>query len=193
MKSKSVIVALILLVAVNTAFAWEQLPLGWDFLFTLFLAFIWLLTLLIFLWKLVTFVQNANKEREYGINLIILGSVLLFCFLFPLGIIKSSDFDSEPYLIASREGAANCTTTITLGIDSSFVQRSVCFGVEKQTGTYTIKNDTVFLSFRNDENRRFGVIEWNEDQKKDDYGYLNYYGKLPNDKPLPMSILYLKK
>ena len=68
----------------------------------------------------------------------------------------------------------------------------MCFGVEKQTGTYTIKNDTVFLSFRNDVNRRFGVIEWNEDSIKDNYGKLHIYADTSKNQTLELFITYLK-
>lgn len=196
MKNKSVIVAVILLTVVNTSFLWEQLPSGWDFLLTLLLACIWLLLVFLFFWKFIVFIQSKKTDQRKIGTLIIILFVILFCFFFPLGIIKSSDFDPDPYLIASREGAANCTTTIILGTDSTFIERSVCFGVERKTGTFTINRDTVFLKFNRESGpviECIGIIERNKDSGNDTYGYFNYYRNSYDERPIPMKISYLNE
>ena len=133
----------------------------------------------------------------FRLGLSIIGLVLAFCFLFPLGVIRNTDFDPEYYLVANREGAANCQTTIILGVDNTFVERSVCFGVDRELGTYKVKNDTAFLTFDDISNfgskETIGIIELKEDGKKGNYGYFNYYKTASDDKPMDLIITKLKK
>lgn len=159
--------------------------------------FIGLILIFVFLLKLGGLFIDKFKNRNNIVSVIIIGAVLLFCFMFPLGLIRSSDFDPDHYLIASREGAANCQTTIILGIDQTFIERSVCFGVDRKQGTYEIKNDTVFLTFDDKSNfgmeESIGIIEWKENGKDGNYGYFNYYKTGADEKPMDLIITTLKK
>ena len=152
---------------------------------------------MIFLWKFTKLFIEKFKNRNNVVSVIIIGSVLTFCFFFPLGLIRNTDFDPDYFLIASREGAANCQTTIILGIDKTFVQRNVCFGVDKEIGTYEIKNDTVYMSFQPDQKfgrkEAIGVIDWKEDGKEGNYGYFNYYRIDSKNNSVKLMITYLKK
>lgn len=194
MKSKSVIIALILFIALNTSFLWERLPSGSDFLLTMIFGFIGLILAFVFVLKLGGLFIDKFKNQNNNISVIVIGSVLIFYFFFPFGLVRNSDFDPEYYLVANREGAANCQTTIILGIDSTFIERSVCFGVDKNSGTYTIKNDTAFLSFDDNSNKEtIGVLEWKEDGEKGNYGIFNYYKTLSDNKPIDLMITKLKE
>ncbi len=124
-----------------------------------------------------------------------IGLVLIFSYFFPFGIISSTIFDPDYYFIASREGAAACHTSITLGVDSTFVERSVCFATEKLTGVYRINNDTVTLTFDDDfiSKERIGVIKWKEEGEEGNYGYFSYYDHGPTEEPIKLIIIKLKK
>lgn len=186
-----------LFIALNSSLLWERLPSGWDFLLTIIFGFIGLILIFVFLLKLGGLFIDKFKNGNNIVSVIIIGAVLLFCFMFPLGVIRSSDFDPDPYLIASREGAAYCQTTIILGIEKTFIERSVCFGVDRKQGTYEIKNDTVFLSFEDKSNfgmkETIGIIKWNENDKSGNFGYLKYFSTDSKDKPMDLIITKLKK
>lgn len=53
---------------------------------------------------------------------------------------------SKELLVASREGAANCMTVLTLKEDSSFVEKNVCFGRWQVKGNWSLKGDTILFS-----------------------------------------------
>ena len=196
MKSKSVFFAFVLVIAVNTSFVWEKLPGGWDFMLTLVFALLGLILCLVFFLKLGGLFIDKFKNRNKNVSVIIIGTSLLICYLFPLGVIRSTDFDPDPYLIASREGAANCLTTIILGTDSTFIERSVCFGVDTRQGTYEVKSDTVFFSFETESdpgmNEAIGIIEWNANGVSGNFGYLKYF-KTDSAKPLDLHITMINK
>jgi len=48
-------------------------------------------------------------------------------------------------LIAQREGAANCMTTLKLKEDNTFIERNVCFGVTETKGKYRLSGDTIYF------------------------------------------------
>lgn len=91
----------------------------------------------------------AIKERlKNRSRLFLIGSmtiVLGLSFLYPGGLINFSRLESDSIFIAQREGAANCMTTLKLRNDKTFIERNVCFGVSETTGTYNIKDDTIFF------------------------------------------------
>ena len=197
MRNKSILLASILFVAINTSFLWERLPSGWDFLLTLALAILYLTLLAVLLFKLIRSITQKFKNRLDTVSIIIIATVFIFCYFFPLGLIRSSDLDPESYMIANREGVANCNTTIKLGIDKTFIERSVCFGVNRKTGTYVMRNDTVFLRFNkksdNGASENFGVIEWSNEIEEGNYGYFNYFKSESNDKPIRLTITEIKQ
>lgn len=196
MKSKSVIFALILFIAINTSFLWERLPSGWDFLLTMIFAFIGLILIFVFILKLGGLIIDKFKNRNNNLSVIIIGSVLAFCFFLPLGFVRSTDLDPDYYLIASREGAANCQTTIILGIDSTFIERSICFGVDRKAGIYEIRNDSVILSFNDVSNfgskEAIGIIELKEVGKDGNYGLFNYFKTISDEQPMDLIITKMK-
>ena len=48
-------------------------------------------------------------------------------------------------LIAQREGAADCMTTIKLKENMTYRERNVCFGIMEIKGTYELRNDAIFF------------------------------------------------
>ena len=75
----------------------------------------------------------------------VLAFVLSSSVVYPRGIVDFEKWESEPLLIAEREGAANCLTTLKLRKDKTFIERTICFGQSETTGTYNVVNDTIYF------------------------------------------------
>jgi len=115
-----------------------------------------------------------DRKRVAIIGLMIF--VLATSFLFPGGLIDFEKFESESLLIAQREGAANCMTTLKLNANHKFKERNVCFGIAETTGNYRIVGDTIYfennyLGRAKNEFYGFAVII-NEDKKGKHLGYM---------------------
>ncbi len=174
MKNKGlIIITTIFFFVVNTTYFWEG-KLG---IFA-FLAF--LLLVVIFFGLVIALIRQFyltikekfdNKIRLFTIGLLIL--VLILTFFNPSGIINFEKFEADDILIANREGAANCMTTLKLKDDFTFKERNVCFGVTEIKGNYHIKNDTIYFDNVNigrheDEFYMFAIVKpskFNEDGK----------------------------
>jgi hypothetical protein len=103
-----------------------------------------------------------NKLRLITIGLLVF--VLIITFLRPNGLINFDKFEGGDILVAEREGAANCMTTLKLKDDYTFKERNVCFGVTETIGKYHIKNDTIYFDNVNigrhiNEYYSFGVVK----------------------------------
>ena len=89
------------------------------------------------------------KERFKEMNRVYLITFMTFVlttsFFYPNGLINYGFFESESMLIAQREGAANCMTTLKLDIDNKFIERNVCFGVTVTKGDFRIISDTIYF------------------------------------------------
>jgi len=159
-----IIITTIFFLLVNTSYYWEG-KLG-------LLAFpSFLLLILIYIGLGVSVIRQLylaikekfdNKLRLSIIGLIVF--VLIITFLRPNGLIKFDKFEGGDILVAEREGAANCMTTLKLKDDYTFIERNVCFGVTETKGKYHIKNDTIYfdnvINGRNmDEYYSFGVVK----------------------------------
>ncbi len=104
----------------------------------------------------------TNKPRLLTIGLLTI--VLALTFFKPFGLIDFDKLEGENILVAQREGAANCMTTLKLKNDFTFKERNVCFGVTEIIGPYKISNDTVYfesvkLGKQEDINYEFAIIE----------------------------------
>jgi len=145
LKSKSLLTStIILFLIVSTAYYWEPIfglfllvvfpiLIGWYFLLVGFLLF--KLTLII--------IEGNKKEFAY------LGSIsilLLSIYLRPYGIINFEKFEGKDLLIAHRKGGGSCHTFFRLKENNKFIERSRCFSVTVNKGTYELKGDTIFFS-----------------------------------------------
>lgn len=117
--------------------------------------------------------------------LIVLGSTLVS----KDGIFGFGNRGPKDLLIAEREGAANCYTTLKLKADNKFIEESVCFGMSEIRGTYSRKGDSIFFSNielgrGESEYYQFAVIS-SEFQNEKILGELkrfkNYSDTLPHD------------
>ena len=89
--------------------------------------------------------------------------ILLLTFLKPNGLVDFEKFESENILIAQREGAANCMTTLKLKKNNKFTEKTVCFGMSEINGDYKYRNDTIFfenvnLNMEENEFYKYAVI-----------------------------------
>lgn len=174
MKNKGLLITtIIFFLIVNTTYYWEG-KLG------LFAFPAFLILVIIFLGLGVALIRQiyflvkekfADKKRLINIGLLIL--VLTLTFLNPFGLIDFDKLEGDNILIAEREGAANCMTTLKLKDNFTFSERSVCFGVTETKGNYHLQNDTIYfdnVSLGRHENEfyKFAVIEpskFNKDGK----------------------------
>ncbi len=146
MKHQNLYIAtIIFFLLVNTAYFWEA-QLG-EFAMLIFLLLILYFFGLILILLGQTFFAIREKFND-RIRLILIGLmtfVLGSSFFFPRGLINFDKLERESVLIANREGAANCMTTLKLRDDNTFSEKNVCFGVTETTGTYFIKGDTIYF------------------------------------------------
>jgi hypothetical protein len=147
MKYKVVItVSVIFFLIVNTSYFWEG-KLG------LLAMPAFLILLLIYLGLGIALIRHLifairerfqNKLRMFIVILLL--SVLSITFLKPHGLVDFDKLSGKDILIAQREGAANCMTTLKLKENNRFIERSVCFGISQIRGDFEILNDTIFFN-----------------------------------------------
>ncbi len=87
--------------------------------------------------------KQKDKSRLLLIGFLIL--VLTLTFIKPFGLINFDELEGKDILIAQREGAANCMTTLKLKDNYTFRERIVCFSVTEIKGTYHFQNDTIYF------------------------------------------------
>ena len=146
MKNKGLLITtIIFFLIVNSTYYWEG-KLG------LFAFPAFLILVIVFLGLGVALIRQiyflvkekfADKKRLINIGLLTL--VLTLTFLKPFGLTDFDKLEGDNVLIAEREGAANCMTTLKLKDNFTFSERSVCFGVTETKGNYHLQNDTIFF------------------------------------------------
>ena len=113
--------------------------------------------------------------------------VLLLTYWKPNGVIDFENWEGKDLLVADREGAANCTTTLKLKSNNKISVRIICFGISKISGTYAVKNDTIFFSNlskgRHDFNYQFALIRKIETQNKKILGELVLFTDMTDKHP----------
>ena len=165
MKNKGLIITtLIFFLIVNTNYFWEAKLGVLAFPAFIFLALVFIILSFLLLRQLIIGVKEkfTNKSRVVAIGIMTI--ILILTFIKPNGLINFDKFNGTDLLIAQREGAANCMTTIKLKENMTFRERSVCFGVTEIKGTYELRNDTIFfknIEYGRNENEfyEFAVIK----------------------------------
>lgn len=146
MKQKGLLITTILFFQiVNTNYYWEG-KLGFfafpvDFL--LVIVYVVLGFILLRQFFLAFKEKFIDKQRLAIIGILVV--VLTVIFFKPNGLINFDKLQGKDLLVAEREGAANCMTTLKLKENNSFIERSVCFGVMEVKGNYELKGDTIFF------------------------------------------------
>ena len=138
------IIIFILFILVNTGYLWEDNSGVFAFFWGIFLAFSFLIIVIIQLISIGIIIFKKKTEiKRIFLNIINL-SLLTILFFYPKGIIKPEE-KREVFLEAFSEGAANCTTTLRLFKNNQFKELNICFGITSAEGTYHIKNDTIYF------------------------------------------------
>jgi Cbb3-type cytochrome oxidase, cytochrome c subunit len=165
MKRKIFIIAIIILFLImNTSYFWEKevgvllIPI------LLVLAVCFLVLIIKFFFELNTARKEKfrNKARVYVLLLLFI--VLTTSILFPQGLINFDKLEGKDLLVAYREGAASCTTTLKLKDNNKFKITSICFGIEERSGKYELRNDTLYFKEqthrdRNIKQYKFGILK----------------------------------
>lgn len=165
MKNKGLLITtIIFFLTVNTTYYWEG-ELG------LFAIPAFLVLVVIYFGLAIALVRQiyltvkeklVDKSRLLYIGLLTI--VLALTFIKPFGLVNFDKLEGDNLLIAEREGAANCMTTLKLKDDFTFSERNVCFGVTEIKGNYHLKSDTIYfdnvsVSRHENEFYKFAVIE----------------------------------
>ena len=178
--------SIILLLIVNTSFFWENLPGLFDMaiLFLTLIGFIILIIVLIN--QLIKGVSEKLKNKNRILNLVNISIVLILIYLFPRGFINFENIIyGNDVFFAQYEGAANGTINLKLKKDNYFIEKSIFWGIDNEFGKYKIKNDTLFLEFKNQSNFNQKKSLCTKENEK----FINYYMNGIDQKPLPMKIL----
>ena len=194
MKNKRILfISFLFLLLVNSAYFWLRLPSFWDMGITiiLFLGYLALvLTLLTQIWLLY---REKFKNKSRIVNIIVLSSVLLLTTIFPYGMYDFEKLEGHDVIIAQRESVANCTTTLKMKSSNRFVEKSVCFGVDRHEGEYAIIGDTIKFLFEKESNfsskSAFGIIRLNKNPASKPIGEIIYYRNLHDLNPLSLRIM----
>ncbi|MFA6083063.1 hypothetical protein [Mucilaginibacter sp.] len=162
-KSKLLLVSILLFLTINTLYFWEGILGFFAMILPIVLAITFLILTIKVFYQLYLIVKNRFEEKGRIYKTVIVILLLTLITLRPYGIINYSAFEGENLLVAEREGSANCMTTLMLKENHKFKMRSVCFGIDEEVGTYSIKNDTIKLNYstftKRDKNQRFGIIK----------------------------------
>jgi hypothetical protein len=185
--------SIIYFLAVNTSYFWEKLPGLWDMLITLILFLGFFIFVIILIIQIVYLIQSKYSNRNRIINCIILLIILITTAFFPKGIIDFRKFEGPNLVLAVYKGVANCTTTLEIKKDKRFIERSICFGVEENSGRYELKGDTITMYFDKKANSvsstAYGIIILDSIRTEDNIGQIIYYKGSWNTNRVPMKIL----
>lgn len=159
----------------NTSYFWEsQLGMFAMIIFLLQIVFFLLLAIYVFVHILLSIKEKLQqKQRLFLIGYMVIVLTLAFCY--PQGIIDFERFESTSVLIAGKEGAANCTTTLKLRNDHTFVEKSICFGISENSGTYSMKNDTIFFQYNQTRENSNALYAFAVIQKRDNNQVLSLH------------------
>lgn len=148
MKHKRLLIAtIVFFLLINTTYFWEG-KLGMFVMLTSLILIVTFLVLTVLLFRQIYFSikeKFIDKQRLFVIGFLTL--TLVLPIFFPGGLVNFEKFESESILIAQREGAANCLTTLKLKANKKFNERTICFGITEITGTYNLKGDTIFFDY----------------------------------------------
>lgn len=173
MKNKGILIATsIFFLLVNTTQLWEGLMGIFAMVTFLIMIIFYLVLSVILLGPVLKAIKEKFKERNRVYLIAFMTFVLTASFLFPNGLINYGISESESILIAQREGAANCMTTLKLDINNKFIERNVCFGVTETKGDYRIINDTIYfenVTYGRHENEFYEFAVIKDDKKKGKY------------------------
>lgn len=148
--SKILIFTILLLLTVNTQFLWTDrmlvfFPLAFFIYSMLFICVIALFVC--FVRKVYRLIKGTDRTKQNGIECLVMAATFCLIVAYPLGIVRGPQEEEVPTKFkAFHEGGGGCSSTLYFREDGSFVDRSVCFGIEEKKGSYRISNDTIYFS-----------------------------------------------
>jgi hypothetical protein len=145
MKKLPVVSAIILFILINTSYFWEGKLDDWAFPAYMLLFIVYLLLAFFLLTQLPAAIKEKFRNKQRVITIILLAIVLISAFIRPTGFINFENFIGNDLLVARREGAANCTTTLKLKDNNKFIEKGICFGMTEVKGFYELKGDTIWF------------------------------------------------
>jgi hypothetical protein len=187
-KKYTLILSISFFVLVSTSYFWEKW-LGFLLIpitIILFLLF-WVLVinLIVLFFQLIRHKFRDKDKLKGAIASLI---ILIAVFLFPYGLIDFEQFEGKDYIVAQREGSANCTTTLKIKENNQFVLKHICFGYEEEKGTYKMKGDTIFLVFDKTLEKAFVVMSLKRENYENKLGELDYFRGGNYTNPLILTI-----
>ncbi len=146
MKNKGLLITtIVFFLLVNTTYYWEgKLGLFAIPVFVFLVAVYFGLALALFR-QIYLLGKEKFKQTNRFILIGLLTTVLLLIYFKPLGIVDFDKSEGTDILIAEREGAANCLTTLKFKDDYTFRERIGCFGISEIKGTFRVVNDTIYF------------------------------------------------
>lgn len=106
---------------------------------------LWIALFGIFIYQIIKYAIEVPKQNERLIFITLILVLNLVSFANPFGIVDWEKHEGKNILVAEMVGTANCRTIITLKNNNRLKYTSRCFGEDFYFGTYTIKNDTLYL------------------------------------------------
>lgn len=129
--------------------------------------FLFVIELIIFIALIILVIIGWYKTSNYPSksHKIVLVSILVLMGLIiykPRGFITDELIYGEDVLYANSEGVASCTQSLSFKKDGKFLNKSVCFGTNREVGNYTYRNDTIYFDSLEKTQYKFGVIHRND-------------------------------
>ncbi len=135
----------LLFLLVNTQHFWEAKLGGFTFPVITFLGLTFIAHCIVLTLQFFLGIKERFQDKSRNITIAVFILLLGLIYLKPRGLINFESLQGKDVLIANREGAANCMTTLKLKEDLTFKEKSVCFGTSETTGSYALKNDTIYF------------------------------------------------
>ncbi|HEY1202973.1 MAG TPA: hypothetical protein VGE79_18440 [Niastella sp.] len=190
MKRKRLLIsAIIFFLVVNTSHFWSGIiPFPWDLLLFLLLVILYGVLIVALVLQVAYASEEKARDKQRYVTIAVVALVIILVGYRPGGMIDFERFESKDLLIAQREGVANCMTTFKLKEDKTFRERSVCFGVKKKEGKYSIHNDTITFSAVDKDFYKFAVIKPSDSLSGGNIGDLVLYRNVQDTTPLKLWI-----
>lgn len=170
-------------ILVNTSYFWEYKLGVYAMPATFAFVIVFLGLGIILVRQIYLAAKEKFKDKQRIFSVILLATVLVLTYFFPLGIINFEKLSGNDVLIAEHEGAANCMTILKLKDNYKFTEKNVCFGLTEVNGNYKIINDTIYfynIKFGRNENEyyEFAVIKPSKfNSKKDAFDLVRFKNK----------------
>ena len=148
--------AIILFIFINTSYYWGGYVGHSIILFAILTLIDYMVLLVGLIYQLFLLAKNWQVNKTWAWKLLIVSGLLVTIALKPDGVIDYEKFGSKDVLFAQRIGAASCASTLRLKYKGEFQFIETCFGVSESTGSYDVKNDTIYFKFSGQTfNRKF--------------------------------------